>query len=460
MGITFESDSQDVDPKKAPSRARQLVHTNDTLFSCVRVYLENVARVPQTLDQQIASTAFAVLRPADGIDPGYLFWLTRRSTFIHEMTEAQRGNSPPAVLESEVKSATVPIAPTAEQSRIAAKIDELFGEIEAGEQELEQARQGLAAYRRAVLKAAVTGELTRDWREANAPNETGQDFADRILKTRRRKLNSTNRRNPSEPVPPDAEFICELPRGWTWMSLDQVSVKMTSGSRAWSRFYDRGNSIFIMAQNVRPGRFDASYRQLVDPPLDDPERRRTLVARDDLLVTIVGANTGDVCRLNVDLEDHYVCQSVALIRPVDSFLSEYLELFFIADEGAQRQFRKHIYGAGRPHLSFDQLRAIAISLPPEREQRQIVSLYRTIADVIDELNEQITAAAVNASQLRQSVLSAAFSGRLVRQEAGDEPASALLKCLRMEHDGTTRGRPKKRANADRGTAFDGVEAST
>ena len=55
------------------------------------------------------------------------------------------------------------------QARIAARIEELFGEIEAGEQELEAARKDLETCRRAVLKAAVTGELTSEWRERNAP---------------------------------------------------------------------------------------------------------------------------------------------------------------------------------------------------------------------------------------------------------------------------------------------------
>ena len=84
-----------------------------------------------------------------------------------------------------MKSAFVPIAPEDEQRRIVAKIEELFGEIEAGEQELEKAREGLAAYRRAILKAAVTGELTREWRENNPPNETGADPLTRILTERR-----------------------------------------------------------------------------------------------------------------------------------------------------------------------------------------------------------------------------------------------------------------------------------
>ena len=61
-----------------------------------------------------------------------------------------------------------------------ARIDELFAEIAEGEAALERARQGLDTWRRALLKAAVTGELTRDWREANRPTETGADLLARI----------------------------------------------------------------------------------------------------------------------------------------------------------------------------------------------------------------------------------------------------------------------------------------
>ena len=64
-----------------------------------------------------------------------------------------------------------------------ARIDELFAEIAEGEAELERARRGLDTWRRALLKAAVTGELTRDWREANRPTETGADLLARIRAT-------------------------------------------------------------------------------------------------------------------------------------------------------------------------------------------------------------------------------------------------------------------------------------
>ena len=109
----------------------------------------------------------------------------------------------------------VPIAPAAEQRRIVARIDELFAEIAEGETALRRARQGLDTWRRALLKAAVTGELTRDWREANRPTETG--LVARIRAEREasngRPLRG-HRANATEPL--DTAALPKLPEGWVW----------------------------------------------------------------------------------------------------------------------------------------------------------------------------------------------------------------------------------------------------
>ena len=81
-----------------------------------------------------------------------------------------------------MKTQCLPLAPLAEQRRIVARIDALFAEIAEGEAALAAARKGLDTFRRALLKAAVTGELTKDWRAANPVIETGHDLLARIAK--------------------------------------------------------------------------------------------------------------------------------------------------------------------------------------------------------------------------------------------------------------------------------------
>ena len=47
--------------------------------------------------------------------------------------------------------------------------------------------------------------------------------------------------------------------------MDAITSRITSGSRDWQQYYGNGTGTFIMAQNVRPGRFDATVRQPVNP---------------------------------------------------------------------------------------------------------------------------------------------------------------------------------------------------
>jgi type I restriction enzyme, S subunit len=110
----------------APSRARQPVASGDTLLSCVRVYLRNNAIVPPDFDGAFASTAFCVLRPTSALDPEFLFWFVHSHKFTETLIPLQRGNSPPAVLDDDVRDQWIPVPPLAEQQRIVARINELF----------------------------------------------------------------------------------------------------------------------------------------------------------------------------------------------------------------------------------------------------------------------------------------------------------------------------------------------
>ena len=79
------------------------------------------------------------------------------------------------------------VPPHAEQHRIVAKIEELFSDLDAGVAALERVRANLKRYRAAVLKAAVEGKLTEDWRAQHPDTEPASVLLDRILTERRRQ---------------------------------------------------------------------------------------------------------------------------------------------------------------------------------------------------------------------------------------------------------------------------------
>jgi type I restriction enzyme S subunit len=72
-----------------------------------------------------------------------------------------------------------------------------------------------------------------------------------------------------------------------------------------------------------------------------------------------------------------------------------------------------MYGQGRPHLSFEQLMATPIAFPSLVEQYRIVAEVDRRFSLIREVETQADANLKRSERLRQSILFAAFSGRLV-----------------------------------------------
>src|SRR5207248_949196 len=109
--------------------------------------------------------------------------------------------------------------------RIVARIDELFTEIADGETALTRARDDLDTWRRALLKAAVTGELTREWRDNSSSNETGQDVIERLrqaIATTVGPLARGRRRVAQDQVEIDLAELPELPHGWVWSRVGDI----------------------------------------------------------------------------------------------------------------------------------------------------------------------------------------------------------------------------------------------
>ena len=92
--------------KEAPSRARQLVECDDIIVSLVRPNLNAVAVVENSSENlQVASTGYCVLRCNQAVYSRYLFYFCQSETFINRMTAQATGASYPAVSNSIVKKA-------------------------------------------------------------------------------------------------------------------------------------------------------------------------------------------------------------------------------------------------------------------------------------------------------------------------------------------------------------------
>lgn len=423
----------------APSRARQLVKSDDILFSTVRTYLKNIAIVDNIFDNQIGSTGFCVIRPHEPIEKKLIFYLVQTDDFLKPLNRIQRGVSYPAVRDSDVFAQLVPLPPLLEQRRIVAKIEELFTQLDAGVSALEKTQAQLRRYRQSVLKAAVEGKLTEEWRRDHPDVEPASVLLYRILKERRAKWETdlrTQNKEPrsyryKDPVLPIPSDVPKLQNTWTWTSYDSLTTFVTSGSRAWKKYLGKGSGIFILLQNLKDRQLDLDQPTFVDAP-SGAEAERTRVQDGDILISIVG-KTGTTCLVR-GIKEAYVSQSVALTRPSHLINGRYLEYYFSSEEWGQRFFNDKAYGMGRAHLLLSHIKETPVVLPPLAEQHEIISEIERRLSVADQIETTLEANLRRAARLRHSILKKAFRGALVPQDPNDKPASELIRRIKGEKD--------------------------
>ncbi|MEL7659115.1 MAG: restriction endonuclease subunit S, partial [Bacillota bacterium] len=170
-------------------------------------------------------------RPYSIVLDKYLSYFLKSPKYWESISEKTLGIAIPNVNASKLKQIEIPLASVAEQHRIVAKIEELFTQLDAAETALKRAKANLERYRQSVLLAAVTGELTRVWREENHERLSPViELVEQLEIERRRKweydhkLKGRDSRKVTyeKPKAPDKSKLPAIPFEWDWVSVKQV----------------------------------------------------------------------------------------------------------------------------------------------------------------------------------------------------------------------------------------------
>lgn len=157
--LQIETTSQHI-LKNAPGRARKRIIVDDVVFATVRPALLRVAIVPESLDNQVCSTAFCVLRRGGNrIVDRFIFYLVQREQFVTQLGEIETGASYPAVTDRMIKEQLVPVPPLNEQRGIVVKLGAIDQKID-----LHRRKQAILTE---LFKAVLQKLMTRDVRAGN-----------------------------------------------------------------------------------------------------------------------------------------------------------------------------------------------------------------------------------------------------------------------------------------------------
>ncbi|OFI76152.1 restriction endonuclease subunit S [Vibrio cholerae] len=346
------------------------------------------------------------------------------------------------------------LAPENEQTRIVDKLEELFSELDAGVKELKAAQTKLSQYRQSLLKSAVEGSLTQQWRAENRDRvqETGEQLLARILKQRReqwqqQKLAEFAEKDKTppknwqdaypEPVQPDTTDLPKLPEGWVWASLDMIISKVEAGKsfKCLERPPELGEYGVVKVSAVTWGEYNEQESKTCTR--SDLENDTILIKEEDFLFS--RANTTELVGACVIAK--HVTKKVMLsdkilrLQFVENKLKYWLLQFMRGELGrTQIEYAASGNQASMKNVAQGKLLKFAVPLPPLAEVEEIQSnLTSAFQYIVNSASEaEITLKFLHAQ--RKNILKSAFSGQLVPQDPTDEPASVLLEKIKLERD--------------------------
>lgn len=365
------------------------------------------------------------LTPFDCADPDFLTWYLRAQNFRLLKDCAKHGTTVASIDTDRLKKFSVPVAPVNEQRRIVEKIETLFARLDKGEEALRDVQKLLARYRQSVLKAAVTGQLTADWRAENAHSlEHGADLLARILQTRRKTWEGRGKYK--DPAAPDTSDLPDLPDGWVWASVDQLLRAGLSNGRSVPDATEGFPVLRLTA--LKDGSIDTSERKI--GAWDAKSAASFLIERGDILVSRGNGSKQLVGRggLVADDTDPIAYPDTMIRIPI---LLYYLSSSWFLQLWNSPFMRRQIENvakttAGIYKINQTDIRNFKVPLPPLAEQEEVAAKVDEAFQKIGVLQNWCETELTRSAALRQSVLKDAFAGRLVPQDPADEPAAALL----------------------------------
>lgn len=293
-----------------------------------------------------------------------------------------------------------PVPPLAEQKIIAEKLDTLLAQVDSTKARLEQIPQILKRFRQAVLGAATNGKLIGHKRQSfeEWTTKTLKDFFSCI----------DGDRGPNYPKKND--------------------------------YLTDGHCLFLSTKNVRKLGFNFDAKVFISEEKDSLLRKGKL-ARNDLIITTRGT-LGNIALYDEKIPyDNVRINSGMLIlrKKQEENSSEFFKILFAAPFFQKEILRKKT-GSAQPQLPANILKEFVLSIPPVKEQHEIVHRVEQLFAYADTIEKQVNNALARVNNLTQSILAKAFRGELTAQWRAENPdlisgensAAALLEKIKAE----------------------------
>jgi type I restriction enzyme S subunit len=323
------------------------------------------------------------------IDPSYAFYYLKS---IRRLADSLgTGTTFREISGATAKTLPFRLAPTAEQTRIAVKLDELLAKVDTLKARIDGIPALLKRFRQSALAAAVSGRLTKEWRVAVDEASQDQGFL-----------------YPVRPLGVIARFI-----DYRGKTPEKVAFGIP----------------LITAKNIKPGYISRTPREFIHPEEYEGWMTRGIPKVGDVLIT-TEAPLGNVAV--VDIKEKFALAQRAICLQFHEGYSSSFAAIALQSPVLQQELARRSTGTTVKGIKASVLKKVDLPAPSIGEQIEIVRRVEQLFAYADLLEKKVNEARKRIDHLTQSILAKAFRGKLVPQDPNDEPADALLERIKAQ----------------------------
>ena len=304
------------------------------------------------------------------INKKYLYYMLLKD--VNDIKSDTTGSTMIHISKMKMEKRIFPLPPLAEQKRIVEKVDALFSLIDTLDFNKDQLQETINITRNKVLEEAVQGKLVPQ----NPEDEPASVLLEKI-KEEKERLIKEKKIKKQKPLPPitQEEIPFEIPEGWEWVRLSDISIVNMGQSPKGDTVNDREGMEFHQGKVF----FGDKYLNRSDKYTTNPKK---IAQEGDVLIS-VRAPVG-----NVNITSRKICigRGLCAVSTLGIISKEYYFYFILAFED---YLISKATGTTFLAVTASTINEMVLPLPPLAEQKRIVEKVGKIMTLCDELEKQI-----------------------------------------------------------------------
>ncbi|GAB0174750.1 MAG: hypothetical protein HHAS10_06290 [Candidatus Altimarinota bacterium] len=417
QGVEIGEPEEIITYEVRPSRANMQPIVGSVGFAKMAKTLKVLKIDEEFAEKTILSTGFALIYGnPEKVDSSYLRYFFLSSQFNSEKDRLSTGTTQVAINQKGIEKIEVPLFDLSTQQLIVSEIEKQFSRLDEGLSSLSRIRENLKSYRASLLKSAVEGRLTAEWRADHPDIEHADVLLDHIHTARGEKWMKENPGKKYKEIDEIGREIdgVEIPDIWKWSSFgDLIFSGPQNGIYKPSTAY--GEGISILRIDDYQNTYIKSKKELRLLNITDSEIELYGLDEFDLVINRVNSMT-HLGKSVVIPKTILPCvfESNMMRIKLSPYLSiKYIEFFLHSYIGIKQLQKNAKQAVNQASINQQDVKDVTVPLPPLLEQHRIVEILEERFSVIDSMETLIDANIRRAENLKQAILKKAFSGELI-----------------------------------------------